>query len=316
MVVTGASSGIGRETSLQLADAGAHLVLAARDALALEEVARECRERGVEAMAVPTDVSDEGRVEALREATMTRFGGIDVWVNDAGAYMLGPVDEVPSAGYRRLFDVNVMGVVHGTKAALRAMKPRGRGVIINVGAIAGKMAYAQAAAYCASKHAVHAFTEALRQELVGTGIEACIVVPASVDTPIYQHAANYSGRPVEAMHPVYPAEQVAAAIVDCARSPRREVMVGAVPHLLAATHTVMPRLVEQLMPRLVEREHMGAGGQARSSGNLFSAKYPHRIDGGWRERKPPVGARPLVGIAALGSLLALGAYAFAVRQMA
>ena len=313
VVITGASSGIGREAALQFASEGSRLVLAARDAEALEEVAALCRDRGAEAIAVPTDVSDEGRVDALRDAAIERFGVIDVWVNDAAAYMMGPVDEVPPAAVRRLFDVNVMGVVHGCRAALKEMKLRDRGVIINVGSVAGKAAYAQASAYCATKHAVHGFTEALRQELVGTGIEACIVAPATVDTPLFEHAANYTGRAIEAMKPIYAPSEVAAAIVGCARRPRREVLVGAAPRMMTALQTVTPGLFERIQPKMVERDHLGGPARARSSGNLFSTREPHQVDGGWRERKP-VDPRPMVGAAAAASLLGLGAYVLAVRS--
>jgi short-subunit dehydrogenase len=315
VVITGASSGIGREAALRFAEEGSNLVLAARDAVALEEVARLCQDKGAEAIAVPTDVSDEGRVEALREAAIARFGTIDVWVNDAAAYMLGPVEDVPAAAVRRLFDVNFMGVVHGTKAALRAMKHRDRGVIINMGSVAGKAAYAQASAYCASKHAVHGFTEALRQELLGTGIEACIVAPATVDTPLFEHSANYTGREIEAMKPIYDAGRVAAAIVACARRPRREVLVGAAPRMMSMMQAVTPRLFERVQPRMVEADHLGGQARARSSGNLFSAREPHQIDGGWKMRKP-TDRRPMLGLAALVSLIGLGSYALAVRAAA
>ena len=315
VVITGASSGIGREAALQFAAEGSRLVLAARDAEALEEVAALCRDRGAEAIAVPTDVSDEGRVDALRDAAVAQFGVVDVWVNDAAAYMMGPVDEVPAAAVRRLFDVNLMGVVHGCRAALAVMKPRDRGVIINVGSVAGKAAYAQASAYCATKHAVHGFTEALRQELVGCGVEACIVAPATVDTPLFEHAANYTGREIEAMKPIYSPTEVAAAIVACARRPRREVLVGAAPRMMAMMQTMTPGLFERMQPKLVEREHLGGHARARSSGNLFSTREPHQVDGGWRERKP-VDPRPMLGAAAVASLVGFGAYVLATRASA
>lgn len=315
VVITGASSGIGREAALQFAAEGSRLVLAARDGEALEEVAALCRDRGAEAFAVPTDVSDEGRVDALRDFAMTQLGAIDVWVNDAAAYMMGPVEDVPAAAVRRLFDVNVMGVVHGCRAALKEMKLRDRGVIINVGSVAGKAAYAQASAYCASKHAVHGFTEALRQELVGTGVEACIVAPATVDTPLFEHAANYTGREIEAMKPIYAPADVAAAIVSCAKRPRREVLVGAAPRMMAMMQTVTPGLFERVQPKMVERDHLGGQARARSSGNLYSTREPHQVDGGWRVRKP-VDPRPMVGAAAMMSLLGFGAYVLAARATA
>jgi short-subunit dehydrogenase len=286
VVLTGASSGIGRETAVQMAKEGARLVLAARDEDALEEVVQACNERGAEAIAVATDVSLEDEVEALRDTAIDRFGGIDVWVNDAASYMMGRVDQVPSEAVRRLFEVNVMGVVHGSKAALSHFKERNKGVIINIGSVAGKAPYALASAYCATKHAVHGFTEALRQELATTPIQACLIVPATVDTPLFEHAANYTGRTIEAMRPIYPASRVAEAIVDCAKHPRREVAIGAVPRVMAAVSSAAPALYERMQPKMVEQDHLGEAEQGISTGNLFLPEQPHEVGGRWRERKP------------------------------
>lgn len=285
VVITGASSGIGRQTAQYFAAEKARLVLAARDVVALDEVVRTCMEVGAEAIAVPTDVADEAQVVALGEAAIKHFGAIDVWVNNAGAYMMGAVEDVPTDAYRRLMDVNFMGTVHGTRAALREFRRRGRGVIINVGSVAGKTSYALAAAYCASKHAVHGFTEALRQELVGTGIHACVVAPATVDTPLFEHAANYTHREIEAMRPIYPASQVAEEIVALAKHPQREVTVGAAPKMFAVLHGLAPDLYERMQPRMVDAEHLGDAPREDTPGNLFGATEPHHIDGGWQARK-------------------------------
>lgn len=297
MVVTGASSGIGREASLQFAIEGAKLVLAARDVAALDAIAAECRERGAEAIAVPTDVTDALAVDALRDAAVARFGTIDVWVNDAAAYLMGSVEATPAEAYKRLFETNVLGYVHGTKAALREMRRTGRGVIINVGSVAGKVVYAQASGYCASKHAVHAFTEALRQELVGTDIHACIVAPATVDTPLFEHAANYTGQEIKAMKPVYRPERVASAIVRCAKRPRREILVGGAPRLFSLFQLVAPWLFERIQPRIVARDHLADTPQAPTEGNLYRATGGHEVHGGWKANSRK--GLALAGIAAL-----------------
>lgn len=287
VVLTGASSGIGREAALQFAREGCKLVLAARDGSALDEVARLCNELGGEAIAVPTDVSDDHAVRALRDAAVARFGRIDVWVNDAAAYMMGPVEETPTEAYKRLFEVNVLGVVNGTKAALEDMRKRDEGVIINVGSLAGKSAYPQASAYCASKHAVHAFTQALREELVGSNskIEACIVAPGTVDTPLFQHAANYTGREIEAMRPIYSAARVAHAIVHCAKRPRREVLVGAMPKSFSLMQMLLPGVFERVQPKMIESDHLGDAPVAKNEGNLYVPTAPHDVSGGWKQRK-------------------------------
>lgn len=166
VVMTGASSGVGRAAALMFGRRGARLVLAARDPESLEEVAQECRDTyGTGAISVVTDVRDEASVEALSQIAIERFGRIDVWVNDAAVYMLGTLEDCPTQAIKDLFETNVMGVLHGTRAAVGAFRRQGgHGVLVNMGSIAGKVSYAKAGAYCASKHAVHAITEALRQE--------------------------------------------------------------------------------------------------------------------------------------------------------
>jgi NADP-dependent 3-hydroxy acid dehydrogenase YdfG len=258
VVLTGASSGIGRAAALHFARRGAKLVLAARDGAALEDVALE------------------------------QFGKVDVWVNDAAVYMMGALEACPSHAIRELFETNVMGVLHGTRAALACFRIcEGKGVIINIGSVAGKIAYADAGPYCASKHAVHAITEALRQELVDTEIEACLVVPATVDTPLYQHSANYTGREVLAMRPIYDATRVAAAIVRCAERPRREIRVGAAPALITLMARVIPWVYERMQPRMVEKDHLGKLGAGPTSGNFNDPRETHQVDGGWRARRSP-----------------------------
>lgn len=306
VVVTGASSGIGREAAVQLAAEGAKLVLAARDAAALEEVARICREHGAEAIAVPTDVTHASEVDALAEAAVARFGTIDVWVNDAAAYMLGSVESTPNEAFERLFRTNFMGYVHGAKAALRVFRRHGRGVLINVGSVAGKVAYAQSSAYCASKHAVHAMTEALRQELIGTDIEACIVAPATVDTPLFQHAANYTGREMKAMPPIYRPERVAAAIVSCAKRPRREILVGSAPIAMTLAQMFGPALFERAQPKTVSKQHLKDAPQPSTSGNLYQPTGPHEVRGGWK--RDGGGRKVVKALAALAALAVPAAF--------
>ena len=310
VVITGASSGIGRAAALQFANKGAKLVLGARDSDALMSLVEACHEDGAEAMAFSVDVSEEAEVIALRDAAFERFGHIDVWVNNAAAYLVGRVDQVPSDAVRRLFEINFMGVVHGSKAALEEFERRGSGVLINVGSVAGKAPYAHASAYCATKHAVHGFTHALRQELAGTDIHACIVAPHTVDTPLFEHAANFSGRVIEAMRPIYSPERVAAAVVSCAQRPRREVIVGTMPRVMASFHRTMPLVYERVEPKMVERDHLGDEPAPDSVGNLFCSMEPHRIEGGWKERKS---LRKLTPAGAFGSVVLLGFGLYAAR---
>lgn len=282
VVLTGASSGIGRVTARRFAARKAKLVLASRSGEALEEVLRQCVELGAEAIAVPTDVRDESQVIGLRDAAVERFGRVDVWVNDAAVYMLGTLEESPTQELRNLLETNILGVVHGAKAALVQFRKQGHGTLISVGSIAGQIPYAKAAAYCASKHAIDALHGALHQELLGTGIESCLVVPATVDTPLFDHAANYTGKQMRVMHPIASPERVARAIVRTAESPKRKVRVGRAPILMSLYHLLLPWLVDRLQAKLVERRHLGPLAEPPTPGNVGHALPPYEDHGGWK----------------------------------
>lgn len=288
VVLTGASSGIGRVAAKMFARRRAKLVLAARGTEALEDVMRRCVELGGEAIAVPTDVRDESQVLALRDAAVARFGRIDVWVNDAASYMMGNLDQVPSELVRGLLETNVMGFFHGAKAAVTQFRKQGTGTLISVGSVAGKVPYAKASAYCASKHAIHAMNAALRQELVGTKIDACIVAPGSIDTPLFDHAANYTGQEMRVMPPIYSPERVARAILRCAERPRREILVGGAPILLSLFHMLLPWVFERVQPRLIAKSHLGPLSAPKIPGNVTSTLPPYQDEAGWRRGRRSV----------------------------
>lgn len=291
VVITGASSGIGRATALAFARKGCTVVLAARRAEALEAVRQECeRHRGAKALVVPTDVTDAEAVDELARRAVRRFGRIDVWVNSAAVTVFGPFEEVPLEDVRRVLDVNVMGYVHGARAALRAMREQGRGTLVNVSSIVGVVSQPYTHVYGMSKHAVRALGASLRQELLldrAKHIHVCTVLPATIDTPLFEHAANYTGRKPVAMPPVYSPERVARTVVDLVRVPRREVVVGPMGRAMVLESRVMPGRVERMMARQVDRTHLSRKESAPAGrGNLHApAPGEGAAHGGWGGRR-------------------------------
>jgi NAD(P)-dependent dehydrogenase (short-subunit alcohol dehydrogenase family) len=182
VVITGASSGIGQATARRFAQEGARVVVAARRASPLERLASEL---GAQAIAVPTDVTDEAAVAELARRAVERFEGIDVWVNNAAVTGFGRFEEVPHDAYRRILETNLLGYVHGAWAALPYLRAR-RGVLINVGSVNSRVPAPFASAYVASKFAIEGWTALLRQELRPAGVRVAAVLPASIDTPIGQ----------------------------------------------------------------------------------------------------------------------------------
>jgi NAD(P)-dependent dehydrogenase (short-subunit alcohol dehydrogenase family) len=292
VVITGASSGIGRATAREFAHRGASVVLAARREEPLHEVAESCERYGVHALVVPTDTTDEPAVEALAARAVERFGRIDVWVNNAAVYAAGRFEEVPSEVFRRIIETNLVGYANGARAAVREFRRRGSGVLINVGSIGSQLPMAYFSAYTAAKYGVLGLTLALRQELRGTDLQACVVLPASIDTPIFQHAANYSGRALRAMSPVSGADQVACSIVSLAERPRRIAPVGHGAGLLGWLNTIAPPLAERFVTKMIELQAWQEVPVSPTSGNLFAPVSRWTgVSGGWKDPRWPVSRR-------------------------
>src|SRR5437773_4760580 len=238
VVITGASSGIGRATAYAFAEKGALLTLAGRNECRLSEVARDCQRLGAKVLTVPTDVTSEVAVQQLVQAAVENFRHLDVWVNNAAVTLFGRLEETPMEDFRRVIETNLLGYVHGARATLPYFRKQGGGVLINVASIAAKVGQPYTSAYVTSKHAVRALGMCLRQENANDkDIHICTVMPASIDTPIFQHAANYTGRAIRPIPPVYKAELVARTIVRLTVHPRREVVVGRSGRLLNLLNT-------------------------------------------------------------------------------
>ncbi|MFL5893801.1 MAG: SDR family oxidoreductase [Thermoleophilaceae bacterium] len=189
-IVTGASSGIGEATAVALAREGYSVALAARRGDRINEIVQRISGDGGRALAVPTDVADEGSANELIRVTREELGSVDVLVNNAGVMLLGPVQGADTEEWRRMVDVNVLGLMYCSHAALPVMQEQGGGHIVNVSSVAGRTARMGAAGYNATKWAVVAFTEALRQEALHSKIRVSVVEPGFVETELQGHNEN------------------------------------------------------------------------------------------------------------------------------
>lgn len=246
MVITGASSGIGLVTARLAAKRGVRLVLNARNEEALKSVVDEINAAGGEAIHVTGDVGKFEDVQMIAEKAVRRFGGFDTWVNNAGVSIYGAVLDQSLEDQRRLFETNYWGVVHGSMIACAHLRNSG-GALINVGSVLSDVAIPIQGTYCATKHAVKGYTDALRLELEeeGAPISVTLIKPSTIDTPYTQHAKNIM--PVEPQNPppVYAPDPVAEAILHCAEHPERDVTVGGGGKVLAEAGHYVPRLTDK-----------------------------------------------------------------------
>jgi clavulanate-9-aldehyde reductase len=222
IAITGASSGIGEETALAAAAAGAKVALAARRAERLEEIVARIEAEGGEAVAIPTDVADEGQANAFIEGAVERFGRLDALVNNAGVMQLGPIEGAPTEEWRRMVDVNVFGVLYCTHAALPILRAAGGGHIVNVSSVGGKVVGNWSGVYSLTKFGLGAFTEALRKESIEAGIRVTLVVPGSTATELRSHTREeILAETVQAFAGVTPLEpaDIAGAIVAALSQP-------------------------------------------------------------------------------------------------
>jgi clavulanate-9-aldehyde reducatase len=220
---TGGSRGLGLLLARAFADQGCRVAICARDVHELEMAERELRQHSPEVLTVPCDVADRAQVADMVEWVTTRFGGIDVLVNNAGVMLIGPVEGADTERWRRMIDANVYGVLYCTHAALPAMREAGRGHIVNVSSIAGRRANPYFAVYNLTKFGVTAFSEALRQELAESEIRVTVVEPGFVETELTSHndeiVRQGSEKMKEKLVKVLDPQDIAAAILDAVSRP-------------------------------------------------------------------------------------------------
>ncbi len=251
VVITGASAGVGRATAHRFARAGARLALISRDAAALDAVKREVEERGGSALVLPLDVADADALFAAADAVAAQTGGIDIWINDAMVTVFAPVWEISPDEFRRVTEVTYLGFVHGTMAALRHMRPRNRGTIVQVGSALAYRGIPLQAAYCGAKHAIRGFTNSLRTELLhaGSAVALTIVELPAVNTPQFDWAKTHMAHQPRPVPPVVQPEVIADAIFRAALNPRREVWIGMTTLKAILGNMVLPEFLDRYLAR-------------------------------------------------------------------
>lgn len=271
VVVTGASSGLGRAAALEFARRKSKLVLAARREEDLEDTARLCREQGGDALVVPTDVTDEQAVRELAERALSLTGRIDVWVNNAGVTAFAPLDDGPFDIHRRVIETNVYGAMYGARAVMPIFKRQRAGVMINVSSVLGTVGQPFVPSYVISKFAIRGLSETLRSALADSpDIHVCTLLPYAFDSAHFESGANRMGVGAHPMPPMQSPEKVARALVSLALRPRRQLLVPRYAGLGIALHALMPATVERAVLHLLREWHFGYEREANTKGNLFA----------------------------------------------
>lgn len=252
VVVTGATGGIGRAVARAYGARGDRVALLARGETGLAATARDVTGAGGTALSIPTDVADPDRVEAAAARTEEELGPIDVWVNVAFTSVFAPASEISAAEYRRVTDVNYLGYVYGTGAALRRMKPRNRGTVVQVGSALAYRGIPLQSAYCGSKHAIQGFTESVRCELLHnrSGMHVTMVQMPAVNTPQFSWVRSRLPGHAQPVPPIFQPEVAARAVLYAADHPRRrEYWVGASTAVTLTLNAVVPGLLDRYLAR-------------------------------------------------------------------
>ncbi|MEV5312002.1 SDR family oxidoreductase [Streptomyces sp. NPDC052610] len=290
VVVTGASGGVGRATARAFAARGDRVALLARGREGLAAAADDVRQAGGEALVVTVDMADARAVEDAAQQVVDAFGHIDVWVNNAFSGVFAPFTDITADEYRRVTEVTYLGYVSGTRAALRHMRPRDRGTIVQVGSALAYRGVPLQSAYCGAKHAIQGFTESLRCELLheGSRVRTTMVQLPAVNTPQFDWLLSRMPGRARPVAPVYQPEVAARAIVHAASHPRRrEYWVGGSTVATLLGNAVAPGLLDRYLARTgfgsqqESRPEAGHRQEATGGGNLWApADGPHGRDFG------------------------------------
>lgn len=288
IVITGASSGIGRATALMAAVRGAAVVVAARGGDGLDTLVAEITAAGGRASACVTDVTDASAVEGLATHAIDTYGRIDTWVNNAGVAIAGKLEDLSDEDARRVFDVNFWGMVHGCKAALPRLKAGG-GVLINIGSVTSDVAAPFMGLYSASKQAIKGYTDGLRIELMmeRAPVAVTLIKPSPIATPILEHQRNRMDQQATMPPPFYRPDDVAKTILLAAENPERDLYVGgtgmigsmlgqAFPNVADAAAALLgPRLFKTSQPRDDRPDNFDAAGKKASVNGSTHGHFSH-----------------------------------------
>ena len=241
VIITGASSGIGRITAIRLAQCGASVVLAARREEALKAVAQDIQAIGAKAMAIPTDVTDQQQVEALVTKTISQWQQVDILIANAGAYVRGPVTELTKADFEHSFAVNFYGALYGVLSVLPHMVARKSGHIVFVSSLDAKKGLPKDGPYVAAKFALSGFAEVIQQELYGSGVHVTTILPGRIDTPMIEHLK------VPWISHKVPPDKVARAIIRGIKRRKAEVFVPFLQAPYGYLNALFPRFMDWIV---------------------------------------------------------------------
>jgi NAD(P)-dependent dehydrogenase (short-subunit alcohol dehydrogenase family) len=265
IVITGGTAGVGRATARRFACERDAVAVLARGQDGLDATVRDIKRLGGHGLGIATDVADAAQVEAAAAQVERELGPIDVWINNAMTTAVGPVEAITPAEFQRITDVCYHGFVWGTRAALTHMRPRNRGVIVQVGSALAYRSIPLQSAYCGAKHAIHGFTDSLRSELLhdGVDISLCMVQLPAVNTPQFDWCVNKMAHAVQPVPPIFQPEIIADAIHRVSSHPRREVFLGG--------SAIKAIIGNKLVPGIADH-YLASHGY---TGQLLDAPNPH-----------------------------------------
>ncbi len=281
VVITGASSGVGRATAQAFALSGARVALLARNEKALAAAKKEIEEAGGEAFYFVVDVSDFKALQNTAEKIEKEVGPIEVWVNNAMVSIMAPFDKITAEEFKRVTDVTYLGYVWGTQIALKLMKAKNSGVVVQVGSALAYRSIPLQSAYCGAKHAIVGFTESVRCELIHekSKIEITMVELPAVNTPQFNFVRNKMGRKSKPVGTIFQPEVAGEAILWAALNPKKEYLLGMPTVESVLGNRIAPNLLDRYVTYKTYKEHLTEVPDSSRSDNLFS---PVDVDYGVR----------------------------------